>query len=120
MFFSDLIIITRNSRSGRRTSHWTLSLGLDSNRKNRTMKQLKGAPCSNTGYLHTFRAQSKVPDVIHTSMEPEEELNSTLKRFWDLETVDIGVHNQEEIELTPHENIAQKKVEQSLTYHGEC
>ena len=47
-------------------------------------KQPKGAPCANTGYLHTFRAQSKFPDVIHTLMEPEEELHSTLKRFWDL------------------------------------
>ena len=52
-------------------------------------------------------------------MEPEEELNSTLKRFWDLETIDMGAHNQEEIELTPHEKIAQKKVEQSLTYNRE-
>ena len=82
-------------------------------------KQPKGATCANTGYLHTFRAQCKVPDVIHTSMEPEEELNSTLKRLWDLETVGISIHNQEEIELTLHEKIAQKKVEQSLTYNRE-
>ena len=52
-------------------------------------------------------------------MEPEEELNSTLKRFWDLEIVGIGAQNKEEIELTLHEKIAQKKVEQSLTYNRE-
>ena len=52
-------------------------------------------------------------------MEPEEELNSTPKRFLELETVGIGAHNQEEIELTHHEKIAQKKLEQSLTYNGE-
>lgn len=34
-------------------------------------------------------------------------------------TVGIGAQNQEEIELTPHEKIAQKKVEQSLAYNGE-
>ena len=42
-----------------------------------------------------------------------------IKRFWDLETVGIGVQNQEEIDLTTHEKITQKKVEQSLTYNGE-
>lgn len=52
-------------------------------------------------------------------MEREEELNSTLKRFWDLETISIGAHSQEKIELTPPEKIAQKKVEQSLTYNAD-
>ena len=33
--------------------------------------------------------------------------------------VGIGAHNQDEIELTAHEKIAQKKVEQSLTFNGE-
>jgi len=69
-------------------------------------KQQTGALCANTGYLHTFCAQSKFLDVIHTSMDPDEELNSTLRRFWDLETMSIGVHNKEEIELIPYEKIA--------------
>jgi len=42
----------------------------------------KSEPFANTGYSHTFLAQSKFPDVIYTSMEPEEELDSTLKRVW--------------------------------------
>ena len=52
-------------------------------------------------------------------MKPDEDLNVTLKRFWDLETVGIVAQSQEEIELTPLEKVARKKVEQSLTYNGD-
>lgn len=51
-------------------------------------------------------------------MKPEEDLDVTLKRFWDLESVGIVAQSQEEIELTPLEKVVRKKVEQSLTYNG--
>lgn len=54
-------------------------------------------------------------DIVNTS---NEELNNTLKRFWDLETVGIVTQTQEETEMTPLEKIARKKVEQSLTYNS--
>ena len=53
-------------------------------------------------------------------MEPEDELNSTLKCLdWDLEPDGTGAHNQKEIGLTSHERISQKKVKQSLKYTTE-
>lgn len=52
-------------------------------------------------------------------MKPDEDLNVTLKRFWDLETVGIIAQSQEEIELMPVEKVARKKEEQSLTYNGD-
>ena len=52
-------------------------------------------------------------------MKPEEDLNVSLKRFWDLETVGIVAHNQEQIGMTPDEKVAWKKVEQPLAYNGE-
>lgn len=80
--------------------------------------QPRGTACVNTGYLHTFRAcaQQLTPDIVTAS---DEDLNVTLKRFWDLETLGIVPQSQEENELTPLEKIAQKKVEQSLSYNGD-
>nr|XP_058942387.1 uncharacterized protein LOC131770692 [Pocillopora verrucosa] len=80
--------------------------------------QPRGTACVNTGYLHTFRtcAQQLTPDIV-TALH--EDLNVTLKRFWDLETLGIVPQSQEENELTPLEKIAQKKVEQSLSYNGD-
>ena len=54
-------------------------------------------------------------DIVNTS---DEELNITLKRFWDLETVGTVTQTPEETEMTPLEKIVRKKVEQSLTYNG--
>ena len=56
-----------------------------------------------------------IVDIVNTS---DEELNITLKRFRDLETVGIVTQTQEETEMTPLEKIARKKAEQSLTYNG--
>lgn len=75
----------------------------------------RGTACANTRYLHTFRSQILSPDIVNTS---DEELNVTLKRFWDLETAGIVPQTQEETEMTPLEKIARKKVEESLTYNG--
>ena len=82
------------------------------------LTQPRGTACVNTGYLHTFRtcAQQLTPDIVTAS---DEDLNVTLKRFWDLETLGIVPQSQEENELTPLEKIAQKKVEQSLSYNGD-
>ena len=74
----------------------------------------RGTACANTGF-HTFRSEILSPDIINAS---DEELNITLKRSWDLETVGIVMKTQEETEMTPLEKIARKKVEQSLTYNG--
>ena len=79
----------------------------------------KGTSSANTGYLHTFHSQILYTDIVSTSMKPDEDLNATLKRFWDLETVGIVAQSQEQIELTPLEKVARKKVEQSLTYSGD-
>lgn len=78
----------------------------------------RGTACANTGYLHTFRSQILSPDIADIVNTSDEELNITLKRFWDLETVGIVTQTQEETEMTPLEKIARKKVEQSLTYNG--
>ena len=80
--------------------------------------QPRGTACVNTGYLQTFRtcAQQLTPDIVTAS---DEDLNVTLKRFWDLKTLSIVPQSQEENELTPLEKIAQKKVEQSLSYNGD-
>ena len=78
----------------------------------------RGTACANTGYLHTFRSQILSPDIVNIVNTADEELNITLKSFWDLETVGIVTQTQEETEMTPLEKIARKKVEQSLTYNG--
>ena len=78
----------------------------------------RGTGCANNGYLHTFQSQILSPDIVDIVNTSDEELNITLKRFWDLETVSIVTQIQEETEMTPLERIARKKVEQSLTYDG--
>jgi len=49
----------------------------------------------------------------------EADLNTTLKRFWKLETFGITAKSSENGGMTPDERFAWKKVEQSLTYNGE-
>ena len=71
----------------------------------------RGTACANTGYLHTFRSQILSPDIVDIGNTSDEELNITLKRFWDLETVGIVTQTQEETEMTPLEKIARKKVD---------
>ena len=60
----------------------------------------RGTACVNTGYLHTFRSQILSPDIVDINNTSDEELNITLKRFWDLETVGIVTETQEETETT--------------------
>ena len=75
---------------------------------------------ANTGYLHTFRAQLASPDMFPTILEANEaDMNTTLKRLWDLETIGITAQTSENSGMTPDERFAWKKVEQSLTYNGE-
>ena len=81
--------------------------------------QSKEAQAANTGYLHTFRCPIMTLEIVPAALEPGESLNFSLKRFWDLDTVGIVAHNQEQIGMAPDEKVAWKKVEQSLAYNGE-
>lgn len=58
------------------------------------------------------------PDIVPAALEPEEDLHFSLKLFLDLETVGIVLTDQEQIGMTSDEEVAWKKVEQSLAYNG--
>ena len=60
--------------------------------------------------LATFTHFILSPDIVDIVNTSDEELNITLKRFWDLETVGIVTQTQKETEMTPLERIARKKV----------
>lgn len=76
--------------------------------------------CSNTGYLHTFRSQVLTEDLVSAEVcEDQHDLNSTLKRFWDLETVGITSQRPGSIGITHNEKQAWKKVSESVKHNGE-
>ena len=68
----------------------------------------------NTGFHHTFRLQieGKEPTLKEKNYS---ELNSLLKRFWDLESVGIISTAPQ---LTPEDKLAWDKVNKSLKFNG--
>ena len=69
-----------------------------------------------TGFSHTFRNHVDAPTTKEVPNESSD-LNSTLKRFWDLESV--GVIPARESLMIPEENISWLKVSNSLKFDGE-
>ena len=66
---------------------------------------------ANTGYLNTFRAQLASPDMLPTILEANEaDLNTTLKRFWDLETIGITAQTSKKQWYDPRREV---RVEES-------
>ena len=76
--------------------------------------QKEGAGKHHIGFNHTFRIQTKETTTIATNEIAD--LNSTLKRFWDLES--IGITPNQEALMTPDEKSAWQKVNESLKFDG--
>ena len=68
------------------------------------------------GFSHTFRIHVDEPTTKDVPNECSD-LNSTLKRFWDLESV--GIIPTRELLMSPEEKLAWVKVSKSLKFDGE-
>ena len=79
------------------------------------IEQRNKAGLYHTTFSHTFRihaVQSTTKDIPNEYSD----LNSTLKRFWELET--IGIIPSKESVMTPDEQQAWEKVSKSLKFNG--
>ena len=68
-----------------------------------------------TAFHHSYRT-SQESIAVGSQQDEDHSLNDMLKRFWDLESIDITPVNSSTAEMSPNEKLAWQKVTESMTF----
>ena len=72
-----------------------------------------------TGRHHTFRLSTDPLQSEHYRKDRNLHVDEMLKKFWDLDSLGIPQKESAELEMLPDENLAWKKVSESMKFDGQ-